>query len=108
MPDEEIVVKPNAVEDVKGNSQENEQMAQLKKQAHEAIDQADGILIFAFKKTEVDLQNGQKAVIPKSMFQGVGCSGGGDINLAYIVERSKELLKSQNDQYNAQQAAISA
>lgn len=103
---DEITVTPDSVVDAV-NSQENEQMLQLKKQVHEAIDQADGILIFAFKKTEVELQNGQKALIPKSMFKGAGASGCGDINLAYCATKVQALLAQENEARNTQQSAIS-
>lgn len=88
---EEIVnVKADVVED------EKDQMAELKKAAHELIDKCDGFILFPYALTEVE-QNGQKGKIAKSMIKETGAIGGGAVNLAHSAAKANALLQMENN-----------
>lgn len=100
---DEIVVKDATVD--KNATVENDQMAELKKAAHELIDKADGFLLFPYALTEVE-QNGQKGKIAKSMIKETGAMGGGAVNISHTAKMANALLQMENQARSEQVAKL--
>lgn len=103
---EEIVVKPEAVQDVvKVEAEPVDQLVEIRKAAHEVIDQCDGFILIPFKQVDAKTQDGQSVKITKTMING-GAMGGGQVNLPFVVKTCNLLLASENQNRNEQLAAM--
>ena len=91
--------------DIKGEEvQEDKQLTEAKEQFKQVIDEADGVILLAFKNEK----NEQGQLIPKSLYKApYGFAAFGNPNFYYAEAKMSEMVDNLNKAEAAQKAKIS-